>query len=432
MIGKIRGREAGMSFWPFVIALVLVLVAVVFWYDGTKDTEKIRSERDAARAEAQSWKDRFDKANGKLIDLAPVTGYPDAENHTDRAKLSAEMVAFLDKWREKLTVEFDTDRYAPTGSGGQVEKLGGTRVRVVYLPTKAELTSVSVEAMFPMLEAAAARMQADIKRAFEAAAASNGEVAKLRTEQTAALAAKDAAAAEIRSQAAAAQQAAAERERELREQVSAKEAAVAQAQAELESVRAKATEEVATLSRNLSQKTAEVQTLARRDAPMASEGPDGEVLSAGAGLAVLSRGRKDMLMPGTSFMVLGRVKGGGLVPKGVVHVTIVNELTAEARVVEESADDPINKGDLIQSAVYSPNRQLRFSLVGEFRKMGRSQAEARLKQLGAAVDAQVTTQTHYLVMGGGENLEESDSYRRAKEYGITILTEEALSSFTLY
>jgi hypothetical protein len=432
MIGKIRGREAGMSFWPFVIALVLVLVAVVFWYDGTKDTERIKKERDDARAEAASWKDRFDKANGKLIDLVPATGFPDAENHPDRAKIADSLTAFLDKWREKLTLEFDTDRYAPTGSGGQVEKLGGTRVRVVYLPTKAELTGLSVESTLPMLEAAAARMQVDIKRAFEAAATANGEVANLRTQQTTALSAKDAAAAEIRNQMAAQQQAASERERELREQLAAKDAAVAQAQAELESVRTKAAATEAQLARDLSQKSAEVQTLARRDAPMASEGPDGEVLSAGAGIAVLNRGKKDMLMPGTSFVVLGRRKGGSLYEKGSVHVTVVDAEVATARVVSESSDDPVGRGDLIQSAIYSPNRQLRFTLVGDFRKMGRSQAEARLKQLGAAVDAQVSTLTHYLVMGTGDNLEESDSYRRAKEYGITILTEDALSTFTMY
>jgi len=432
MIGKIRGREAGMSFWPFVVALVLVLVAVVFWYDGTKDHEKTKQDLATKAAEAQSWKDRFGEANKKLIALVDVTGYPDAASHPDAEKLQTELVGFADKWREKATIEFDNDRYTATGAGGAVEKLQGNRIRVTYLPLKGEVTTLSVETLLPMLESAANRMQVDIKRAFESAYASAAEVATLKTKQAAELAAKDAKNSADSAAAAAANAAATERERELRDQLTAKDAAVTQAQTELEALRAKATETEARLTREVSQKSAEIGTLVRRDAPAVSEGPDGEVLAAGSGIAVVNRGKQHMLMPGTTFTVLGRRKGGDLVTKGVLHVTLVNETTAEARVVDEVANDPIGKGDLVQSAIYSPNRQLRFVLLGDFRKMGRSQAEARLKSLGAAVDANVSSLTHYLVVGGGENLEESEAYRRAKEFQVTILTEEALSSFTMY
>lgn len=432
MIGKIRSREAGMSFWPFVIALVMVLVLVFVWYDGTKDTEKIQGDLVRANAEAKHQQERFKAANDALIELVEVTGFPNAEGKPDKQQVADAIATFLDKWREKMTIEFDADRFSSTGLGGTVEKLSGNRVRVVYLPTKAEMGAVSVQGLLPLVESSAARMLVDIKRAFEATFAAAAESKNLRDQQKQALDAKDAANADLRNQLAAAQQAAQERERELRDQVAAKDAANTQAQAELEAERTKSETEIARLTRELNQKTAELRTLARRDAPALSEGPDGEVLAASSGLAVLSRGKKDMLMPGTTFTVLGRRKGGDLVAKGTVRVTLVNELTAEARVVEESATDPINGGDLIQSVVYSPDRQLRFSLLGDFRRMGRSQAEARLKALGAAVDSQVTSETHYLVVGAGENLEESDSYRRAKEFGITILTEESLSTFTLY
>ena len=66
--------------------------------------------------------------------------------------------------------------------------------------------------------------------------------------------------------------------------------------------------------------------------------------------------------------------------------------------------------------------------------MGRSQVEARLEALGAKVDDSVSTLTHYLVLGapsaGGESLESSDAYKKAMQYGTTILTEAQLASFT--
>jgi NAD-dependent DNA ligase len=85
---------------------------------------------------------------------------------------------------------------------------------------------------------------------------------------------------------------------------------------------------------------------------------------------------------------------------------------------------------------YSPNRQLHFVLVGEFRKMGKSTAEAVLKKLGAAVDSKVTANTNYLVVGapgaGQETLDDTDAVRTAKELGIRMITEEQLASFTRY
>ena len=60
----------------------------------------------------------------------------------------------------------------------------------------------------------------------------------------------------------------------------------------------------------------------------------------------------------------------------------------------------------------------------------------RLEQIGQGVQKHVDIFTNYLVIGApnadGDNLEDSDDYRRAKEYGIRIITEKQLSTFLLY
>src|SRR5262249_29139416 len=140
-------------------------------------------------------------------------------------------------------------------------------------------------------------------------------------------------------------------------------------------------------------------TLVQREAPVLSEGPDGEVVLADNGVAILNRGRQHWLMPGTVFDVWGIAKGGAKYKKGTVKVTSTDVETSRAAILEENPNDPIGRGALVQSLTYSPNRKLHFAFVGEFRKMGRSQAEALMKKLGAIVDDKVSSETNYLVMG---------------------------------
>ena len=99
-------------------------------------------------------------------------------------------------------------------------------------------------------------------------------------------------------------------------------------------------------------------------------------------------------------------------------------------------DELTGQTDLIQSLTYSPNRKLHFVLVGDFKKMGKSQAEAVLKRLGAVVDAKVTSETNYVVVGaapaGTESMDDNEAVKAAKDLNIRMITEDALSSFTRY
>jgi hypothetical protein len=435
MIRKYRGSERGMSAIPFVVALLLLAIAIVAWYKADQEATELRGKLNANAQAAGEWQKKFEKENTRLLELTEVTGFGDAEGKPDKAAIQAALNGGLESWREKYSIEFTADKYTATGQGGMIEKLPGDKIRVIYVPAKDQISNPSLQSIQPIFHAAAARMQNDIKRAFEEKAAEVKSKAEMLAAKDKALADKDALFANLKNEADQTKRTFEEQVRELRDQVQAKDAAIQAAQAEAEAVKAEKDKAVAALSGEVNQKAAEIQTLVRRERPYVSEGPDGSVLASGNGVVVLDRGRRDMLMPGTVFKVLGRIKGGELVQKGVVKVIVCNEQTADCRVVDENPSNPITGGDLVQSETYSPNRQMRFVLIGEFRKMGRSQAESRLKQLGAAIETSVTTETHYLVVGtpaAGETLEDSDAYKRAREYGVQILTEAELASFTMY
>lgn len=432
MIRTFRSRERGMSAIPFVVSLFLVVGFAVAWYNADQSFEDLKAK---AAANARAAQENLDKQQAEAVAaraVAEVVGWVGADGKVDIEQVKGAMAGALDKWREKFTIEFTADKFQPTGSGGQIEKLQGDKVRVIYLPAKDQVSVTNLQALLPLYEAAAARMLSDVKRAFEDKAAEVRSKADAETAHKSALAAKDAERTTLQNTFDQTRRSLDEQIRDLRDQIQAKEQQIQQASAELESVKAESQKQLAALQSQLGQKIAEIRTLVSREQPFVNEGTDGTVVGAGAGIAIIDLGKKNMLMAGTKFTVLGRVKGGDLVPKGTLEVVSCKDESAECRVLSDSPSNPIGAGDLIQSPTYSPNRTMRFCMIGDFRKMGRTQAEGRLRQLGATVDTHVSTETHYLVLGGIENVEENEEYKRAKEFGVTVITEAQLASFTMY
>jgi len=416
------------------VSIVVIVIFAFMWHQESGDAEKLRGQIDAEKKTAEAMQSKFETANNELLELTTATGFPDAEGKPDKAALMKATEEFLQAWRDKLFLEFAADRYQATGDGGIIEKLAGDKVKVTYVPAKDMIDAPSVQAVYPIVVQAAARMQNDIKRAFEEKYTEMTSKKEMEEKHRQDLTAKDAKYSELQAAGEQAKRLADEQLNELRGQKANLETAVQQAQSESEQVKQDAERAVAEANSQIAQLRAERNALVAREKPFLSEAPDGEVLASGGGVVVVNRGKKDMLMPGTVFTVLHRIKGGDLVPSGAVRVIVCNEESAECKVMEQSASMPIQGGDMIQSLTYSPNRQMRFCLIGEFSKMGRAQMEARLKALGAAVDTAVTPMTHYLVVGtspAGEDLEQSDAYRKAREFGVEKLTESELASFTL-
>lgn len=430
-----RTRERGMSYWPFVVTLLAFFVMTYMWYEAGKNQDTDKATIRDLQSQLQTQKDKAFQLDQQIQLVGERTGFANDRNEPDPEKISAGIKELLDALRGSMKLEFETSKFSPTGAGGKLEEVGQGKYTVTYLPPANEIAAdLKWDALAPILTGAAARMAVDIENHVNLKSAA--EQARQASEEAnaQALAAKDTTIADLQRQIQAVQASMAEQGSELRDQIATLESQLDTARSETEELRGQMDTTVADLQNKLSQAQGEITRLVDREVPFITEGPDGEVLASSSGLVVINRGKADMLMPGTVFTVLQRQKGGALLPTGTVKVTVVDDETARCSVLE--ASDVISQGDLVQSNTYSPERQLHFYLLGEFTKMGVSQAAARLEQLGAQVDDEVTTMTHYLVLGtpgpGGDALEATDAYMKAKQYGIKIITEEQLASFTRY
>jgi hypothetical protein len=435
MIRTMRGRESGMSFWPFVGALLLLFVVGYLWYEADQKASSLELRLATLEPRHKAAEERFAELNRELLELGKVTGYTDAGGKPDKEQIKAGTQRFLANVGQSFKVSIPTRRYELLGdAGGPIEARDAETVTVNFMPPTAELPhEPTMESALPIVVSAAAQQTSAYQSMVERAATEVQAKATLQQQHEQAIATLNTQVADLRTEAQSRTAERQEMERNLKEQIDQLRVQVEQATSETQELRAQSETQVARLEARLAEKTGEVVSLTAREVPFAAEGPDGEVLASGAGVVVVNRGKADMLMPGTVFTVLGRQKGGTLFPKATIKVTTVDDQTARARVVEQVPGHPIVQGDLVQSATYSPKRQLRFALVGDFTKMGRSVAEARLRSLGAQIDHEVTPETHYLVVGGAtESVEETPEYRRAKEYGIQTLSEAQLEHFTRY
>ena len=430
-----RTRERGMSYWPFVVTLIALLVMTYMWYEAGRDDESQRSTITRLTQEKAAAEQKWRAERGTLQDLVDKTGYVNEQGLPDGDRLRAGIDEALTAMREAGVLKLKTAKFSQTGEGGKMEEIGQGEFVVRYLPPASELpASPTVEAMWPIVTGAMRRMVADVNHHVQLKATAESGRASASDEHKNALTAKDTEIGDLRRQLQAEQARAAEQAQELRDENATLTSQLETLRSEFEESRSQAEDAVAALENKLSQAKGEITRLVDREVPFVSEGHDGEVLTSGPGIVIINRGKKDMLMPGTVFSVYKRVKGGGEVNIGTIKATVVGDDTSRCAVLE--AADVISGGDMISSSTYSPDRQLRFVLLGEFQKMGKSSATRRLEQLGAKVDGEVSTMTHYVVLGtpgpGGEPLESTADYQRAKTLGIKIITEEQLSSFTQY
>jgi NAD-dependent DNA ligase len=431
-----RARERGMSFWPFAISLLLLIVLVIMWFSATSERDQWKASFDKAQTNQKAAEAERDAANKRLVEASTPTGYTAGGSTISADAVKAAIADTGGKLGTILSIEFPASRYQESGDGGKIEKTDAGKVTVVYL-TAAELAeATTLEGFVSKFEMAASRMKNDIMRAFATAETATNDKVVAAAAADAALKDKDKRIAELTGEKAAVETAAGEKERELKDSLAQKDQKITQVESDLEAARKQASTNEAKLIAQVSEAQGQVRTLVQRDAPAITEGPDGEVMIASDGMAIINRGRAHWLMPGTIFQVMGRAKGGATYPKGEIKITSVDDETARGAILAEgNSRDPITRGDLIQSLAYSPNRKMHFVLIGDFKKMGRSQAEALLRKLGAVVDDKVTSETNYLVVGlpaSGQNLEETEQYKAAKDLGTRILTEEQLGTFARY
>jgi len=429
----VKSRERGYTMWGMIVFIVMTLIFVVLYYQESEKATTLRGKLIKAQAAATKGTADAGATKQRMLDLTDTTGFPDEFEYPDQDKMKAALETYKSELPGLLKLQYDASKYTPTGEGGKPEEVGQGKQIITYL-VKADLNGVKTfEGLIPQFKTAAQRMVADVSRAFEMIDKLQGDLATNVTQHEAAIAALQSEIDSLTQQISQAAATATQAEQDLNDRITSLSAQLVQATSVAETQRNEFDAERSSLQNDLNEKIAEVVRLNDRARPYLSEGPDGTVLTSGNGIVVVDLGKSNSLMPGTTFTVLGRRKGGSTFIRGSITVVSCDTDSANCSIKEGAGFLP---GDLIQSLTFSPKEQLNFAFVGEFKKMGRGDAMSRMKQLGANVHEQVLTTTHYLVVGtpspGVESLEETKAYKRAKEYGIKILTEDMLASFTSY
>ena len=211
--------------------------------------------------------------------------------------------------------------------------------------------------------------------------------------------------------------------------------------------------EEARLISQISERDARIDDLTKKERRTFAQNsrPDGEVVYAdGAlGYAWINLGRRHGLRPNTVFQVYQFVKGGRQKMKGVLEVRRVEEDMAQCAVVENAhiqhpitgedvvvpdPNDPVVKGDLIRTPLFDPHEQKTFVFLGATAKnrfYNREELEQKLEEFGARVDREVTIETDFVVLLGGEeeDAERQEQINTAARFGVTFMVERELLEY---
>lgn len=240
--------------------------------------------------------------------------------------------------------------------------------------------------------------------------------------------------------------------------------------ATFDNARAKLDAALASETKKLSQRQADIQKLntviedqsktivEMRDEPF--EVADGRItwVNQGSATVWINLGLADGLRRQTLFSVYDMAENGvsRSERKASIEVTkVLDQHLAEARIVRDVPADPILPGDQVFSPAWRPGRKIRFALAGKLdidgdRRSDRDLIRNLLTMSGAVIDAEVhddgsvegelSTSTRYLVRGDRPT-EGSDSkslaayssmISKAGEYGVEIIPIDKLLSWMGY
>ena len=191
--------------------------------------------------------------------------------------------------------------------------------------------------------------------------------------------------------------------------------------------------------------------------------PDGKILTVRprSGRVLINLGSADGLRRQVTFTVYG-VDVNNVAreeKKGSIEVTSVGLHTSEAKITNDSFDDPILRDDVIYTPLWSTKTALHFAIAGSIDINDDGRDDRRIiKNLirlnGGSVDAedvdgkivgQVTPQTRYVVLGKEPSVGDSDQgdaaarrtawsnmINQADRYGVEQLSVQELLDFIGY
>ena len=128
----------------------------------------------------------------------------------------------------------------------------------------------------------------------------------------------------------------------------------------------------------------------------------------------ISRGRQDQLVQGLTFEVYPagtviRPNEEGEYPRGkaTIEVVRIEDSSAVAYVLRETAGNPILRNDIIANAVYDPEKEYSFTVFGNFdidddgiaTPEERLEVEALIQEWGGSVSNDIAGDTDFVVLG---------------------------------
>ena len=138
--------------------------------------------------------------------------------------------------------------------------------------------------------------------------------------------------------------------------------------------------------------------------------PDGKIVSVVSteGMVYLNIGSKDRVTEGLQFSVYPYTgipqTGKG---KGVVEVINVSPDVCEARIIQQSKDNPITAGDLVANVVFDSLRKYNLLVEGNFDLNGTGEAtpvgnkaiQELIRRYGGSIVKDLTIETDFVVLG---------------------------------
>lgn len=364
-----RELGAGVSVMWVIFLIVMLIGAGAYIYLVQADLQTAANKAQKAEDRAKEAEEQLDTARSAHSSLSQVVGFQSGENFSNVPGIETRLGSLRDRFKQDVGDGDNTLELV-------VEKLVAMADRLDQEAQAARTQFTSERDARQSTEASKSTIQSNLDSTI---ASLNGNLRDARDSAQQAQSTADGRYSDLQDSLNQANTAAREREDELQAQVAETESEVSKFKNRTEVLARKA------------------ELIGNPEDPME---PDGKVLAAGAGMAVIDIGGRDLLLPGVRFDVYYYGKGGERIPKGTLEVRTVESQTAECAVLSELDElDPIAKNDIVANPQFSRNRSRVFVLIGEFPAYGKSFLKRRLEDLGAKVVDEVTADVDFVVLG---------------------------------
>ncbi|MGH7163544.1 MAG: BRCT domain-containing protein [Planctomycetota bacterium] len=463
-----RIRERGMGNMPFIIVIVLLVLALALWFLQRDDLDKAEKRAVDAESQRTTLDTQIVALQASYDALAANVGLAEiARDGKDLAPTPEEISEKCRSWLEKMTNDIAAgSKTSVPGKAYQVPQ-GGTSVTVgpgepvniqLYGTAFARETITFRGVLEPMpdqFKYAATVMRESVERTNAEVADREGRITGLQGQLTAAGAqyAKDVAAKQTDVDSFTTQLGA------TKDSLTASTGNNDKLTGEFSEYRTAAEKAARKAGIDVSQwKAAYIAEKQTNQIALKEDPKDGEVVEVGETLETvwIDRGRADRLGGDTTFVVWRPGKGN--MRENVAEVRVINVLDriSEARIIRKlDPRVPVTKGMNISNPFYDPKKQLTIHVWGDLKSFPSEIAEKRLAAAGCRVSQRLDHTVNVVVVGeppieaamveeegdaaAAERKAKMDRERalnevitKARSFGAIVVSEDVLRTFVKY